>query len=110
MLRRLSVLLWLSVSAAPAASAFVSRTTSTTAPSSASVAFASKRVCTAAPSAFRQQPPSSWALFSEPPEKDDEEGLDLNLEEMFDMFESAEQGEDFDDALEKVKGGSGGEE
>lgn len=25
-------------------------------------------------------------LFAEPPEKEEEEGLDLNLEEMFDMY------------------------
>mmetsp|Transcript_2966 Transcript_2966/g.1771 ORF Transcript_2966/g.1771 Transcript_2966/m.1771 type:complete len:85 (+) Transcript_2966:51-305(+) len=34
---------------------------------------------------------------------DDEEGLDLNLEEMFDMFDAAAKEEDFDDAVKKIK-------
>eukprot|EP00339_Tiarina_fusa_P012083 CAMPEP_0117035266 /NCGR_PEP_ID=MMETSP0472-20121206/25061_1 /TAXON_ID=693140 ORGANISM="Tiarina fusus, Strain LIS" /NCGR_SAMPLE_ID=MMETSP0472 /ASSEMBLY_ACC=CAM_ASM_000603 /LENGTH=74 /DNA_ID=CAMNT_0004744693 /DNA_START=61 /DNA_END=285 /DNA_ORIENTATION=+ len=41
-------------------------------------------------------------LFSTEPEE--ESGLDLNLEEMFDMFEAADKEQDFDDALKKVKG------
>eukprot|EP00561_Arcocellulus_cornucervis_P005150 CAMPEP_0185826046 /NCGR_PEP_ID=MMETSP1322-20130828/31352_1 /TAXON_ID=265543 /ORGANISM="Minutocellus polymorphus, Strain RCC2270" /LENGTH=81 /DNA_ID=CAMNT_0028523771 /DNA_START=55 /DNA_END=300 /DNA_ORIENTATION=- len=41
-------------------------------------------------------------LFSEP-EDDDEEGLDLNLEEMFDMFDAADKDQAFDDAIKKVK-------
>lgn len=43
----------------------------------------------------------SMRLFSEPAE--DEEGLDLNLEEMFDMFDAADKEESFDEALKKVK-------
>eukprot|EP00542_Grammatophora_oceanica_P020047 CAMPEP_0194027136 /NCGR_PEP_ID=MMETSP0009_2-20130614/1347_2 /TAXON_ID=210454 /ORGANISM="Grammatophora oceanica, Strain CCMP 410" /LENGTH=49 /DNA_ID=CAMNT_0038666093 /DNA_START=139 /DNA_END=288 /DNA_ORIENTATION=- len=39
-----------------------------------------------------------------PDEEAEEEGLDLNLEEMFDMFDAAEQEEDFDKTIEKVKG------
>jgi len=44
-------------------------------------------------------------LFSEP-EDDEGGGLDLNLEEMFDMFDAADKGVDFDKALDKVKGGT----
>mmetsp|Transcript_8736 Transcript_8736/g.12699 ORF Transcript_8736/g.12699 Transcript_8736/m.12699 type:complete len:87 (-) Transcript_8736:23-283(-) len=47
--------------------------------------------------------PSNTVLFSEPAD-DDEEGLDLNLEEMFEMFDAADKDEDFDDAVKKVKG------
>jgi hypothetical protein len=36
--------------------------------------------------------------------EDDEEGLDLNLEEMFTMFDAADKGVDFDKAIDKVKG------
>jgi hypothetical protein len=43
-------------------------------------------------------------VFSEPPENND--GLDLDLGEMFEMFEAADKGQDFDKALEKVKGNS----
>lgn len=45
-------------------------------------------------------------LFAEPnPDDDDEEGgLDLNLEEMFDMFDAAEKDADFDETVKKVKG------
>jgi hypothetical protein len=43
-------------------------------------------------------------LSSEPAKKDDgESGLDLDLEEMFTMFDSAAKEENFDDALKKVK-------
>lgn len=42
-------------------------------------------------------------LFADPKD-DDEEGLDLNLEEMFEMFDAADADEDFDDAVKKVKG------
>mmetsp|Transcript_15280 Transcript_15280/g.22398 ORF Transcript_15280/g.22398 Transcript_15280/m.22398 type:complete len:81 (-) Transcript_15280:197-439(-) len=35
--------------------------------------------------------------------EDDEAGLDLNLEEMFDMFDAADNEEEFDDAIKKVK-------
>jgi len=48
------------------------------------------------------------ALYSGPPnqqEGGEEEGLDLDLEEMFDMFDAADKEENFDDALKKVKGG-----
>jgi len=41
-------------------------------------------------------------LFSDPEEE--EAGLDLDLGEMFDMFDAAEKDEDFDEALKKVKG------
>lgn len=40
-------------------------------------------------------------LFAGPEEE--EEGLDLNLEEMFDMFDAADKGEDFDKAIQDVK-------
>ncbi|KAL3788616.1 hypothetical protein ACHAWO_011832 [Cyclotella atomus] len=40
-------------------------------------------------------------LFAEP--KEEEEGLDLNLEEMFDMFDAADKGQDFDKAIKDVK-------
>lgn len=41
-------------------------------------------------------------LFSEPPEAAEGE-LDLDLEEMFTMFDAADKGEDFDKAIKKVK-------
>lgn len=44
----------------------------------------------------------STQFFSEP--ADEEEGLDLNLEEMFDIFDAADKGADFDKAMDKVKG------
>ena len=44
----------------------------------------------------------STARFAGP--DDEEEGLDLNLEEMFDMFDAADKEEEFDDAIKKVKG------
>ena len=40
---------------------------------------------------------------SEKNEADQEEGLDLNLEEMFTMFDAADKGVDFDKAIDKVK-------
>jgi len=43
----------------------------------------------------------STKVFNEPEE---EGGLDLNLEEMFDMFNAADKGADFEKTLEKVKG------
>lgn len=43
----------------------------------------------------------STAVFAGPEEE--EEGLDLNLEEMFDMFDAADKEEDFEKALKKVK-------
>mmetsp|Transcript_9235 Transcript_9235/g.17380 ORF Transcript_9235/g.17380 Transcript_9235/m.17380 type:complete len:113 (-) Transcript_9235:1686-2024(-) len=40
-------------------------------------------------------------------DKEKEEGeLDLNLEEMFDMFDAADKEEKFDDTIKKVKGGN----
>ena len=50
-----------------------------------------------APTTVQLRP--SVAVFSGPEE---EEGLDLNLEEMFDMFDAADKEEKFD--LEKIKG------
>mmetsp|Transcript_2038 Transcript_2038/g.3485 ORF Transcript_2038/g.3485 Transcript_2038/m.3485 type:complete len:81 (-) Transcript_2038:143-385(-) len=44
-----------------------------------------------------QQP---TVMFAEPKE---EEGLDLDLGEMFDMFDAADKGEDFDKAIKEVK-------
>ena len=60
-------------------------------------------------SAFSVAPLSSQRLttrvFSEPADKPDEEGgLDLDLGEMFSMFDAAEKEQDFEDALKKVKG------
>ena len=43
-------------------------------------------------------------LFSEP-EEEEEGGLDLDLGEMFDMFDAADKGEDFDKALDGIKSG-----
>lgn len=43
-------------------------------------------------------------LFSEPIEEE-EGGLDLDLGEMFEMFEAAAKEEKFDDAIKKVKKG-----
>lgn len=34
---------------------------------------------------------------------DEEDGMDLNLEEMFTMFDAADKEEEFDDAIKKVK-------
>jgi hypothetical protein len=36
--------------------------------------------------------------------EDEEGGLDLDLGEMFEMFDAADKEVDFDEALEKVKG------
>ena len=36
-------------------------------------------------------------------ENNEEEGLDLNLEEMFTMFDAADKGVDFDKAIDQVK-------
>jgi len=46
-------------------------------------------------------------LFSEP--VDNEGALDLNLEEMFEMFDAADNDKDFSDTVKKVKGESKGE-
>lgn len=56
------------------------------------------------PIALRPPTPSRSRVFSEPAESSD--GLDLDLGEMFEMFEAADKGQDFDKALEKVKGSS----
>ena len=47
--------------------------------------------------------PSLVALSSDKPD-DEEEGLDLDLGEMFEMFEAADKEESFDDTIKKVKG------
>eukprot|EP00551_Chaetoceros_affinis_P011567 CAMPEP_0203662312 /NCGR_PEP_ID=MMETSP0090-20130426/320_1 /ASSEMBLY_ACC=CAM_ASM_001088 /TAXON_ID=426623 /ORGANISM="Chaetoceros affinis, Strain CCMP159" /LENGTH=88 /DNA_ID=CAMNT_0050525077 /DNA_START=50 /DNA_END=316 /DNA_ORIENTATION=+ len=59
---------------------------------------------TAAVSESASAATSTTAIFSEPNDDEEEGGLDLNLEEMFDMFDAADKGEEFDDAIEKVKG------
>eukprot|EP00546_Thalassionema_frauenfeldii_P005220 CAMPEP_0178916550 /NCGR_PEP_ID=MMETSP0786-20121207/12712_1 /TAXON_ID=186022 /ORGANISM="Thalassionema frauenfeldii, Strain CCMP 1798" /LENGTH=77 /DNA_ID=CAMNT_0020589919 /DNA_START=78 /DNA_END=311 /DNA_ORIENTATION=+ len=47
---------------------------------------------------------SATQIYSEPTDDADEEGgLDLDLSEMFDMFDAADKGEDFDQAMDKVK-------
>ena len=55
---------------------------------------------------------SSFVLYAEPKpssssnddkKKDDEEEFDLNLEEMFTMFDAASKDQKFDDAIDKVK-------
>lgn len=43
-------------------------------------------------------------LYSEPEKKEEEGGLDLDLGEMFQMFDAADKEENFDDAVKKVKG------
>ena len=43
-------------------------------------------------------------LFSDKKQDEEEEGsLDLDLEEMFTMFDAADKEEDFDEAIKKVK-------
>ena len=63
---------------------------------------AASSVAAFAPAASFTRGCASSELFSSEPE--DEEGLDLNLEEMFDMFDAADKEEDFDEAVKKVKG------
>mmetsp|Transcript_24863 Transcript_24863/g.36942 ORF Transcript_24863/g.36942 Transcript_24863/m.36942 type:complete len:82 (+) Transcript_24863:44-289(+) len=41
-------------------------------------------------------------MFAEPKEEE-EGGLDLDLDEMFSMFDAADKGEDFDKAIKDVK-------
>eukprot|EP00804_Cyclotella_cryptica_P009433 CCRYP_017317-RA/>CCRYP_017317-RA protein AED:0.46 eAED:0.46 QI:193/1/1/1/1/1/2/102/84 len=41
-------------------------------------------------------------LYSDPKEGE-EGGLDLNLEEMFDMFDAADKGQDFEKVIKDVK-------
>ena len=59
----------------------------------------------AAASAFTVRPGVSrpaTAIFSDPAEEE-EGGLDLDLGEMFEMFDAADKDEDFEDAIKKVK-------
>jgi len=44
-------------------------------------------------------------VYSEPSEEE-EGGLDLDLGEMFEMFDAADKGEDFDKAVDNIKKGS----
>lgn len=53
-----------------------------------------------APSASFSTPKASLTEVNAEPE---EEGLDLDLEEMFDMFDAADKDESFDDAVKKIK-------
>lgn len=48
---------------------------------------------------------SKTSLAAGPPEQveESEGGLDLDLEEMFTMFDAADKNESFDDAIKKVK-------
>eukprot|EP00548_Thalassiothrix_antarctica_P000303 CAMPEP_0194146652 /NCGR_PEP_ID=MMETSP0152-20130528/21210_1 /TAXON_ID=1049557 /ORGANISM="Thalassiothrix antarctica, Strain L6-D1" /LENGTH=76 /DNA_ID=CAMNT_0038847215 /DNA_START=55 /DNA_END=285 /DNA_ORIENTATION=+ len=46
---------------------------------------------------------SSSRIYSEPKEEE-EGGMDLDLGEMFEMFDAADKGEDFDKAVDKIKG------
>jgi len=55
-----------------------------------------------APTAFTRGR-SATSLFSEKPEAEEEEGLDLDLGEMFEMFDAADKEETFDEAIKKVK-------
>ncbi|KAL7451207.1 hypothetical protein ACHAWC_003034 [Mediolabrus comicus] len=52
-------------------------------------------------SAVRASSSQQTVVFAEP--KEEEGGLDLDLEEMFDMFDAADKGEDFDKAIKDVK-------
>lgn len=55
-----------------------------------------------APSAaFTKSKASLTQITAEPDEE--EGGLDLDLGEMFDMFDAADKGQNFDDAMDKVK-------
>jgi len=46
---------------------------------------------------------SAAPLFSDKKQDEEEGSLDLDLEEMFTMFEAADKEEDFDEAIKKVK-------
>jgi hypothetical protein len=49
---------------------------------------------------------TSWRIMThsvEPTKEQDEDGLDLDLEEMFTMFDAADKDEDFDKAIKSVK-------
>lgn len=56
---------------------------------------------TVLPPAHGVSRPTTTAIAAEVPDK--EEGMDLNLEEMFTMFDAADKDEEFDDAIKKVK-------
>jgi len=49
-------------------------------------------------------PSITTELYASDPKTEEEGGLDLDLEEMFDMFDAADKDESFDDAIKKVKG------
>ena len=49
-------------------------------------------------------PSTTTRVWAAGPEPEEEEGMDLDLGEMFDMFDAADKEEDFDEALKKVKG------
>ncbi|GMH54203.1 hypothetical protein TrRE_jg3615 [Triparma retinervis] len=62
-----------------------------------------------APTAFSRgltiaSPRTSFSVVCSGPEDDEEGGLDLDLGEMFEMFDAADKEVDFDEALDKVKG------
>mmetsp|Transcript_4294 Transcript_4294/g.8337 ORF Transcript_4294/g.8337 Transcript_4294/m.8337 type:complete len:89 (-) Transcript_4294:290-556(-) len=50
------------------------------------------------------QSSSATAIFSDKKDEEDSGGLDLDLGEMFDMFDAADKGVDFDKAVDKIKG------
>ena len=50
------------------------------------------------------QRPTLLTLSSDKPDDEEEGGLDLDLGEMFEMFDAADKDESFDDAIKKVKG------
>lgn len=54
-----------------------------------------------APSSSFSSPKASLTKVNAEPEE--EEGLDLDLGEMFEMFDAADKDEDFDDAVKKIK-------
>eukprot|EP00523_Entomoneis_sp_CCMP467_P009024 CAMPEP_0168727906 /NCGR_PEP_ID=MMETSP0724-20121128/5413_1 /TAXON_ID=265536 /ORGANISM="Amphiprora sp., Strain CCMP467" /LENGTH=77 /DNA_ID=CAMNT_0008774741 /DNA_START=82 /DNA_END=315 /DNA_ORIENTATION=- len=54
------------------------------------------------PMASMPPTPPGLAMSSEP-DAEEEGGLDLDLGEMFEMFEAADKEEDFDNAIKKVK-------
>jgi hypothetical protein len=49
--------------------------------------------------------PSTTQVFAEPEEEEEEGGFDLDLGEMFEIFDAADKGEDFDKTVKKVKKG-----
>lgn len=67
------------------------------------VIMAASAVSSFAPlSGFGMKRPTT--IFAEAPEASEEDGMDLNLEEMFDIFDAADKGKDFDDTIKEVKG------